>query len=468
MPRWNTCHLLHLAPEGQRLWHFDAKAGSYVLGREQVIGGTEALPTKAVAKGWSSLWQPKLNLAWLPPEEVFLRVLELPASSPAETAQMVELQLEKLSPVPVTQVVWTYHPLARRGAEGENLQTVVVILVPRTVVETFLGQVEAVGFQPDRLETAMLDQLEAIEPTTDGPWVLPQPLAGQNGALVAWWTGGVLRNVSLVVLPPAGDVRAELKQQLALITWSGEMEGWLDTSKKSEWHLVADPVSAAKWEPLLSGALETTIAVQPPLPLAELAGRTARRAAATTVASLLPPEHTLRYRAQFVDRLWLRGLLAAGLAYLAGLAVYFCLVGYAAYQTSSVESQVAALGQSYTNALQLRARHDVLQERTDLKFAALDCWRLVAEKLPDGLTLQRFSFADGQTLSLSGNVPAADISKIISFEKELRKAKLDGQDFFKGVSTSANQLSWNEHGDADYWRFGLDLARSVETEGAHK
>ena len=73
----------------------------------------------------------------------------------------------------------------------------------------------------------MLDQLEAISATEDGAWIFPQNIGGQNAALVAWWFGGALRNLSFVTLPAADDRAAELKNQLAHIIWSGELEGWL-------------------------------------------------------------------------------------------------------------------------------------------------------------------------------------------------------------------------------------------------
>ncbi len=85
---------------------------------------------------------------------------------------------------------------------------------------------------------------------------------------------------------------------------------------------------------------------------------------------------------------------------------------------------------SYTNALQLKARYDVLKERQDLKYAALDCWKLVAEQLPDGVSLQRFSFADGQKLSLNGTAPAGSNCPNHCFHDALRKAKLNGQPMF--------------------------------------
>jgi len=461
MARWNSCNLLYVAPDGKRLWQFDAKGGSFIPGRDLRPPAGQALPAKVVAKNWSHLWQPKLNIAWLPPEEVFLRVIELPAASPEETAAMVEMQLEKISPLPVNQVVWTMQGFPRSGAT-DNLQTVVAILVPRQVVEEFLGKLEADGFQPDRLEVALLDQLETVDTagTTNDAWVFPQSLGGQNAALVAWWANGILRNLSLVALPGTGDPAKELRQQISLIAWSGELEGWL--TGPARWHLVADPVNAAQWEAPLQAATGETIHTAPPLPTHELALRTAKRAAVSTSIGLLPPEHSARHRQSFVDRLWLHGLLYLALAYLAGLAVYFSCVGWQDYQTEGVEAKVRGLAQSYTNSLEVRARYLVLQDRDNLKFAALDCWRLVAEKLPEGLTIQRFAFADGQTLSLSGNVPAAEVQKIIDFEKTLRKATLNGKPVFNPVSRSANQLSWNEHGDADYWRFGLDLAQTVE------
>ena len=326
------------------------KGGGFVLNREH---HGPSLPARFVAKSWSSLWQPKLNVAWLPPENVFLRVIELPKSNFDETLAMVELQLEKLSPMPVTQIVWTMQacpPASLRRDEpqpagGEatagNLQTIIVVIAARNAVEEFLGKLEGRGFLADRLEVPFLDQLEmdgssrqpAASKLHEGgseaeadAWIYPLWLGGQNAALVAWWCGGALRNLSFVTLPPAGDRTAELKKQLALLAWAGELEGWL--TAPPNWHLVADPVNAAEWENALREVLGEPVRVSQPLPPADLAGRTARRAAAASErANLLPAEFSARYHQQFVDRLWLRGLGAAGVLYAVGVAIYFCAVG---------------------------------------------------------------------------------------------------------------------------------------------
>ena len=467
MARWNSCNILHVAPDAKRVWHFDAKGDGFVLNREQRVPHTEKLPGAGIAKQWSSLWQPKLNIAWLPAETVFLRVVELPASNFEETLAMVELQLEKFSPLPVTQIVWTMHLLGthtggRKGdAAPESLQTVIVVIAARSVVEEFLGRLEKDGFLADRLEAPMLDQLEAVAPTDDGAWFFPLSLGGQNAALVAWWSGGVLRNLSFVALPPAGDRAQELKDQLAHIAWSGELEGWLTAPPK--WHLVADPVNAAEWENLLRTGLNEPVQVSAPPAPAELAGRTAKRAATTAAkVNLLPTEFTARYHQQFIDRLWLRGLACAGLAYAVFLVIYFCATGLLGYQTHQVESAVTQISNDYTNAIQLKVRYGILQERSQLKYAALDCWQLVAQEMPQGISLQRSSFADGRKLSLSGQAGSDDVQKIYDFYDALRKAKLNGQPMFDASPGSGEQPNSRLQGSSLSWNFALELLRSEE------
>jgi len=53
---------------------------------------------------------------------------------------MVELQMEKLSPVPVTQAVWSIQVLPRASSkEAGDLQTVIVAIAERKAVEDFVG-----------------------------------------------------------------------------------------------------------------------------------------------------------------------------------------------------------------------------------------------------------------------------------------------------------------------------------------
>jgi hypothetical protein len=492
MARWHFCNILQIASDANCLWQFDAKGGGFALNREHRAALDESLPPRLIAKSWSSLWQPRLNVAWLPPENVFLRVIELPKSNFEETFAMVELQLEKLSPMPVTQIVWTIHILSRYSdpprqneaetgtkveaatsaeTKAEDLQTVVVVIAERSVVEEFLGKLEGRGYLADRLEVPMLDQLEATPATEDGlsrqseaaadVWIYPVALAGQSAALVAWWCGGALRNLSFVVVPP-GDGRAKnLKAQLAQLAWAGELEGWL-TLPPGNWHLVADPVNAAEWENALREGLNEPVQVTPPLPPAELAAHTARRAASSgSRATLLPVEFPARYHQQFVDHLWLRGLVTTGVLYAIGVAIYFCAVVFLSIQTHKVEQAVADQSGSYTNALQLKAQYDVLKERQELKYAALDCWKIVAEQLPSNITLQRFSFADGKKLSLSGTAAPDQINTLFDFNTALQKVTANGRPMFN--SQGGEPVNPRQTANTVTWNFSLQLQNAKGT-----
>ena len=219
----HSCNVLQVAADARHLWQFGSRGKGFVLSREQTSLGAEPLPAKAIAKDWRNLWQRKLNIAWLPPEQVFLRVAQFPVSDFEETVAMVELQLEKLSPMPVAQVVWSIQVLPQ--AEG-NLQTVIVMIAGRNAVEEFLGKLEGQGYMADRLEMPRLDQLRATTVTKDGAWIYPEPASANPTALVAWWYGGALQNLALLMLPPTNRP-ASLKEQLLQMAWAGELEGWL-------------------------------------------------------------------------------------------------------------------------------------------------------------------------------------------------------------------------------------------------
>jgi hypothetical protein len=452
--RWNICNILATGAEARRLWQFEAKGKDFKLGRELTVRGGEALPD-AVKKSWSSLWQRKLNVACLPPDRVFLRAAQFPNATFAETLAMVDLQMEKLSPMPVGQVVWTMHCLPHPdGAQ----QTVLVTIAAREAVEEFLGKLEAQGYLADRLECPALDALLATEIKTDGAWIYPEALGGVDSAMVAWWHGGVLRSLDLLALPTTSERAAILREQLLQMAWAGEVDGWL--TSVPHWHLVAPKAVAQTWIMALREGLGETVDIIEPPAAAELAGRTARRAAAQEEgSSLLPSERVAQYHQQFVDRLWMRGIGAVVVLYLLGIAVYFSWCGAAWWRTSAVETQVVGLANTYTNALQLRARYEVLKERQELKYAALDCWKLLADRWMESAMLDGFNFVDGERLTVNGTAPADAQSAVIDFYNDLRKAKQpDGHDLFKAESDPPTMRIIQ--GGAISWNFSLELKRT--------
>ena len=464
MARWHSCNVLNSATDIRNLWQFSAGGNKFTLQREVATLPTEPLPSKIIFKDWQTLFQPKLNVAWLAADKVFLRVLQIPKSDLAEMQSMIELQLEKLSPLPTAQVVWGFEllqstatPDAMTTLEGE-MQTVIVIIVARTHVEEFLGQLETQGYLADRLELPLLDQLRATTAREDGAWIYPGAGGDQFSCLVAWWYGGTLRNLSLVHLPPTEKRDALLQEQLMQMTWAGELEGWLTFLPR--FHLVAEEPAATAWKALFKP--EQFLEIVPPLSPAELATLTCKRATNGELrTNLLPPEYAARYKQRFNERLIVRALGAMLFAYLAVVAVY---IGWSQVQNFRYDQKaetVAKLGLTYTNTLQLKEHVKVLQDQIDLQYAALESYKAVADNLPPELTLESVNFDHGQKLTLNGTATSGDREKVVDFMDSLKKVESKTKEqLFKGfdgprtsVAPGNQQLSWG---------FSCELKRSEQ------
>jgi hypothetical protein len=447
----HSCNVLEVTPEARHLWRFSVGDGEVTLSTEQRTILPDPLPAKLVAKDWRTLWQRKLNIAWLPADQVFLRVVHLPASDFPELLSMVEFQLEKLSPVPVNQIVWSVELLPHHL---ENMQAVVVIIAARNMVEAFLGKLENDGYQPDRLELPYLHQLLTTRMEENGLWIYPSFEGGKHRCLVAWWFGGALQQLQLLHLPDSANRGTLLVEQLTKAAWAGEMEGWLSAPMRL--HLVADEAAAALWEPSLSLWTGQNVDVTTPLSKGAVAELAAKRAARNeTKANLLPSEFGARYQQQFIDRLWMSGLGAVLATYVLGVAIYFGALQVLLYQQHRVEKQVTSISNQYTNAVKLKERVEVLQSQLNLKYAALESLRVASEELRGSLTLTHFHFQKGKKVFLEGTAPQEEVGEVTDYNSRLRTVRVNGTLLFSKVEVPTT-ITRNQ---TLTWRFLCDLNR---------
>ncbi|HEX7862334.1 MAG TPA: hypothetical protein VF773_18500 [Verrucomicrobiae bacterium] len=457
--RPHSCNVLEASPVERHLWHFTVARDDVKLQREETIAGLAPLPPRLVTKDWHELFQPKLNIAWLPAESVFLRVVQLPAVDRAELMSMLEFQIERLSPLPVAQIVWSAEVLP---SAADNMQTAIVCIVSRDKVEEFLGTTEAQNYFPDRLEVPQLNQILSDGVREDGAWIYLGSGAESDICTVAWWSAGTLRELHVVRLPHppatsegvlpinAAEYRSRfLQDTLMQVAWAGELEGWLATPL--QWHFVADDQSGALAESLFAGWTDAPPARHSALDRKGLARFSAKRAAEQQPsADLLPVDFANKYRQQYVDRLWMRGLGAVVALYVAGVFIYMIALQVVNYQASSVKTELAGLGNSYTNVLRLKERVAVLQEQLNLKYAALDCIKLAAEHLPADFNLVNLRFSRDGTLQLIGTAPTGQEQAVIDYNEAIRNATLDGKKMFRDVSppnfpsrAGSQVVNWN-------------------------
>jgi hypothetical protein len=449
--RPHSINVLAPSATGSRLWHFDANGDKPKQESMLTIPADKPAPPNIARKNWTALWQPRLNIAWLPSDQVFLRVVQLPQADPSEIGSMLEFQLEKLSPLPVAQIVWSFEIVPSR--EINNI-TALVIIASRDAVEERLGALELGGYQPDRLELPHVYQLLQTVPENDGVWIYPWSESGKELCVVAWWFTGTLRNLQLIHLPTAGDRAGLLKDQLLKTAWAGEMEGWLNFPVR--WNVVAPSAAVADWQKIFDNWIDGKVEVteQPATDrLAEFAATRAIRS--EPAANLLPPEFAARYRQEFIDRLWMRLLGALLALYALVVFGYFLAVQFVHYRVRSVQKQVAGISQTYTNTLRLREQVQVMQDQANLKYAALDCLKTASDLLPTELTLNSVVLGNGQKLDLRGN--AENAKALADYNDALRNATIDGKSLFKTVSPPTSSAL--PGGSRLNWAFTCELNR---------
>ena len=457
--KWHECNVLHRSEGQTDLWNFNASDRSFALKAEHTETEGNPLPVKLVGKTWRNLIQAKLNLGWVAQEHVFLRTIQMPECDPEELLQMLEFQLEKLSPAPVSQIVWSYEQIP--SSEPDQI-TVLLIIVEAEVVEQQLTGFEEQGYHTDRLEMPWSHELVTLDRTKDRIWIRLGEVNDQIVALVAWVLNQTVQHVMVLRLPNSDEGTLNLTAQLDRTAWTGELESWLTEIPPVT--VCGQSTLIQPWIEALSNWSSHPVATEESPSLSELAILSARRATrGDSAADLLPKDRRLRYRQQYIDGMWMKGLGAMILVYIFGILIYFVALEWKRNESLNLITQVRSTANQYTNVLEMEARLAILQEQEDLRFSALDCLRVIAEELPTELTLNSFRFYQGETLTLNGSVPSADSQKVSEYHLALINTKIGDEKLFKSVDSpniSPVRARGNRTSTESTWNFKCTLART--------
>jgi len=453
-PRLTGCNVVLDAAGKTRVWSFgkpDAPPAATLEAAQD-----QPLPSKLVGKGWDQLLRPTLNIAWLADQPVFLQLVNLPTDDPKEIPSMLELQIEKLSPLPVAQVVWAWESLAAGGATGTP---VLLLVAERSGVEGLLGRLERRGFDTDRVESPLVQWVAGTRFDEDGPYVFSSRMGGRRNHLIGWAKGGTLCCLNVVHAAEGAEGARQLVPELNRMAWAGEVEGWAGSLDRVR--LIAE---AAEGEELRA-ALEAGLGVPVKLVPAVGEGEIARAAVTRTLrgeerANLLPAEFGTRYRQQFTDRLWMGGLMAVLGTYLIGVLIYFLVVEVLKFQQGRLADVVAGLNREYTDTLRIKAQAQVMQETVNLRFAALDCWLATVESMPEEMVLEKMAFSGGQSLQIEGLVPADQEGRITDYWKALREKVIGNRKVFAEVNLRPTAQRMVMGQPMIQWSFNCRLQRS--------
>jgi hypothetical protein len=320
-------------------------------------------------------------------------------------------------------------------------------------VEERIGAIEAGGYQPDRLELPHVYQLVAEVPETDGVWIYPWTENGKEFCIATWWFTGTMRHIQLINLPVGAERERIIREQLMETAWAGEMEGWLHFPVR--WRVVASAENGAEWQRLLQTWVDGPVEAAEQMPMDRLAQFSASRAfRAEPAANLLPAEFAVRYRQQFIDRIWMRGLFGVAIVYALCVLGYFLAVQWVKIKTRTEDSRITSIAQSYTNTLRLKERVQILQDQQNLKYAALDCWKAASDLLPTELTLNTLNFGNGSRLTLRGS--AENLKAVADYNEAMRNYTVGGERLFKTVSPPTSSTG---PGGVVNWDFAAEVSQ---------
>ena len=259
--------------------------------------------------------------------------------------------------------------------------------------------------------------------------------------------------MDLLHLPESPDAGAEfLVKTLTQTAWAAELDGWLEEIPPVQ--LVAPDALGEAWSPGLGEWSGRPVQRRLPGTPAVLAARTALEQLRGSAGSLVPAEHTVRNRQKFVDRLWIRGMGTIGVLYLVGVLGYMAVLTYRRQQVDDERVYAKGLALQYTNALALKAQVEVLEEQVNLRFAALDCWKAIADNLPASMTLGSMNFIRGRTLRVDGTAADTAREDVLKFNSDLQKVTVRDGPLFARVKSPRID---NRPGGTVSWSFEAEL-----------
>lgn len=466
-PRFQNCNVVSLFGGPRTAWRFQVKSGEPVAAGMLPVESGKPFPSAIAGRDWRQLLQPQLNIAWLPADSVFVRVVDLPSANAEEIQGMIEFQLERLSPLPPAQVVWTVETVeSAAGAANASspvesgvvpTTTAWVTLVARSAVEDLLGRLLQEGYVADQLEFPLVRELKGCRPDGDGLWLVVDAIPTGRSILAGWYLGGRWREVGLIHLPEGVEASAHLVEQLTRVAWAGEWNGWLQALPAVT--VLSAPGAAADLEAALVEWSGQPVKLSPRMDPARVAESAARRQLVEKPRSLIPEEIVQKRRNEFIDSLWIRALSVAAVLYLAFVFCFMIGLKVQEYRLDSVRDAGNAISGSYTNALQTKAQVAILQDQVALRFAALDAWRAAIEALPETLNLTQLDFTRGRALELTGTVNADNTAEVTKFNSDLKKIELNGQPLFAKVDP-ATFFPAQGAGGSVRWSFKAELKRA--------
>jgi hypothetical protein len=358
-------------------------------------------------------------------ENVFCQTIRLPTTDTGELKQMLDLQIDNLTPLPVDEVVYSFEPIEVTGTETHLL----VAVARKSTVNERVAALEEVGLQPEAVAVDALAVFremmrQAVLPSDErlNAFILVSPAATN----IIIHSRAKIVAVRSLVLGSHGiaqpEARTPIWEELQRTLVAGEVErpgietGRAQFATWSESLRTEVAELAQGW----SGTAEFLSNGSSPSPSVSVCLDTAR----TDVAhlNLLPDEWRVTRRIARVRRSLIRGAIAIGAVYLVALLAFSTLVVWENSQLNGVQTKINRTQSEYEKVRTLHKTLVAMEKQLDTKYSSLEVLREVGALMPDNVKLNGYTFKRDDTVTLRAQAQTATLAT--DFISRLEKSEL--------------------------------------------
>jgi hypothetical protein len=363
-------------------------------------------------------------------EDVLFQTLDLPSENAAELRQMLELQIDTITPLPVEEVVYDFMPLAKHDGQTR----VLVAVARKDAINERVSALESAGLPPESVTVDAVAVFHALSARGQLPGDTKFNLLlllSREVANVMVYKDGQPRSVRSVMLDEGTLDHAE-----GLAALLAELQRTLMSDAAGEPDSETGLLTVLTFDETLRGVCEEMTrawdgraeflnngsAPTPAMSLClESAGSTAR-------LNLLPDEW--RQKRQTARRR--QNLMRAGIAvvflYLAGLVAFLSWLTIKGNELSGLIAETTKLGPAHTQAVGLHNEFLAMQRQLDPRYTALEFFREVSVGLPGEIELSLFAVKgekienkDRKVVRIKGRAKKYDL--IHTYESNLRRCE---------------------------------------------
>ena len=374
----------------------------------------------------------------IPTDQVLMRVLTLPSVDDEDIPGMVELQVDKLSPFPIENMVVSHELLTR----SETTSTVVVVACQIANIEEKGAILNQAGVKARRVDVELMGWWRSLLESGSVKETGTHVIILMTGAIptMVFVNGGMpaaFRSLKGCEGLSDEDLGSELVREIEYTLMSRELvEEKLGAPAIAIW---SDGEPSPQLLAAVKDASGANVTGHDLSTLMSSSHGMALRASAEGRIDLTPETWSEERKAKQFKR---RMIVAAAVAFGIWLILFGGANGYYQFEKSrlsNLEAQRELIREPANDVRLLRRRVKMVEAYLDHSQSALECLREIAKVQPAGIDLTSYSYKKGETVKIVGQ--GDSVEKVLDFKGDLDSIDLFPEGKLKGPTrTSRGQV----------------------------